>query len=73
MVTLFFSMHALHGIYLLRHENIIAIITVNSIEHNQSVPTTYLITTVPKWKHKKTVSAAQIAVVIKQQRPIEHN
>lgn len=73
IVTLFFSMHALHCVYLLRLENIIAIISVNSIEHNQSVPTTYLITTVPKWKHKKTVSAAQIAVVIKQQRPIEHN
>lgn len=39
IVTLFFSMHALHCIYLLRHENIIAIISVNSIEHNQSVPT----------------------------------
>lgn len=73
IVTLVFSMHALHCIYLLKLENIIAIISVNSIEHNQSVPTTYLITTVPNGNIKTPVSAAQKAVVIKQQRPIEHN
>lgn len=59
IVTLFFSMHALHCVYLLRLENIIAIISVNSIVHNQSVPTTYLITTVPNGNIKTCICCSK--------------